>query len=210
VALLVVATTAQAQTSTQRAVSAIDRLAGTDAVLRAGKLGLAHAGYLGILKEYPTWWIPTVKAGVSARGLGNPVDTVRGYLERAATLSPSGGYVALALLALAVESGARDAAAARSGDAATDGTADRAGLIRAAALSRDGRADAAVAEYRRVLDRTPGCLAARWGLARALHAAGRAGEAATLLRDSAPASLFPPRWRAEAERPPSAASGGAR
>jgi tetratricopeptide (TPR) repeat protein len=166
------------------------RLNASDMLLRDGRLALAYQGYLDLLREFPTWWLPTVKAGVAARALRLPESTVSGYLDRAATLLPTGTY--LSFVRALDRAGQVDLPSPTSDDP----LADRAGLLRARRLVTAGRTAEAVSEYRFLLGRSPHNVQARWRLVRILRSQGRADEAATLLREGEKDSLFPPRWRA--------------
>jgi hypothetical protein len=175
--------------------AAFQRLDAADRLLRSGRLGQAYAGYLGLLRDFPTWWLPMAKAGVAARAMGLAADTWRSFLGRAAGLSPEGPYLAFLGGLLALEGGAP--APATTVDS---GPLDpRVALAHASGMARGGHDAEAVAEYGAILDRHPGCLAARWGLARTLRRAGHEEDARALLREGARSSLFPPRWRAAAQ-----------
>lgn len=183
--------------STERAMGAFQRVDGADALLRAGRPGLAWAGYLAILKDFPTWWLPMLKAAVAARELGQGPEEVDARVDRAARLSPPGGPLSLVQTALAIDEGRlQDAVLPLNAAAEASGVADRIALLRGDALSRLGRHDAAIQEYRAILARTPGCAVARWRMARELAATGRADDATAVVREGASTSLFPPRWRA--------------
>ena len=188
--------------------SAFRRLTIADDLARAGRLGMAYSGYLAVLKDYPTWWLPTVKAAVLARALRLPADTIVAYLDRATGLSPSGRYLEMVRILLAVEAGGRPpdrAGGPQEGGVLVVGVradvvSDRITLAVASAHARAGRLREAEVEYLALLKRRPGCPAARWGLAGVLRRQGRGDEAAALYREGATSSLCPARWRAEAER----------
>jgi predicted Zn-dependent protease len=179
-----------------RAYDALQKLYNNDDLFRAGRVGQALAGYEALLREFPTWWLPALKAAVASRTLGLPAGPVAAAIERVATLSPEGRYLDLVRAVLEGE-------ASRVPDSPPDGPApdtvlDRLILVRARALDAAGRHGDAAAEYRRLLARTPGCQAGRFGLARALAALGETVEAARMLDEGASSSLFPPRWRSAA------------
>lgn len=177
-----------------RATLAMRRMNASDLLLRDGRLALAYQGYLDLLREFPTWWLPTLKAAVAARALHLPDETVQGHATRAAALQPTGSYLQY-VDALFHPGGVNAVPAPPPGDP----LADRSALLRARRLEAQGRKGEAATEYRALLARTPGCAQARWRLARLLQSQGQSDEAANLLRDGAGNSLFPPRWRAASE-----------
>ncbi|HOI11313.1 MAG TPA: hypothetical protein PK313_12630, partial [Myxococcota bacterium] len=67
---------------------AMARMAQADRDMQAGRPAAAFQGYLAVLKRFPTWWLPTVKAGVAARALRMPDESVDAWLARARTLEP--------------------------------------------------------------------------------------------------------------------------
>lgn len=180
------------------AFSAMQKLAAADELSRSGRQGKAHSAYLALLEDYPTWWLPTVKAAVTARALGLPNQTVIDFLDRAISLSPAGPY--LPFVRSLVEGEDPDTRAEPPvytfGRAVWVDRANRLGLHRALLLEDQGRTQAAEAEYRAILARTPLCATARWRLARLLSSDGRVQEADRTLEEGAGASLFPPRWKA--------------
>lgn len=180
------------------AFQAMQRLSEGDARFREGRTGKAHAVYLGLLQEFPTWWLPTVKAAVTSRALGLPLATVRAYLDRAAAMSPSGPYLDFVRFLLDTEDLDKrvEPPAFHFGRAVWVDRADRLGLHRALELERQGRLLAAEQEYRAILVRSPLCTTARFRLARMISASGRREEGDRILEEGADASLFPPRWRA--------------
>ena len=188
-----------ARADDDRFARAMHSLSEADARYREGRVADAYQGYLGLLREFPTWWLPTLKAGVMARALAMPAETVAAWVQRAGSLSPSGAYVPLVegFLAPGVprDPSRRDDAPP---PAVADPLADRLALLRAGRLAAQGRIAEAEAEYRVILSRTPSVLVARWRLSRLLWTAGRPSEAAALLREGGSRSSFPTRWRTEA------------
>lgn len=188
---------------------AMRRLADADAAMTAGRPAAAFQGYLAVLKRFPTWWIPTVKAGVAAHALRMPDASVDAWLSRATSLEPSGDYLPAVSLLLALDRG-QDAASANlrvsdsndPGAPATfgDPASTRLALARAMAFERDGRIGAAVIEYRGLLAGTPSHQAARFRLAGLLVSIGRHDEAVAMFREGEARSLNPARWRAAARK----------
>lgn len=207
VGLLVVPDRAHAQEG--GVAEAMRDLADADAAMHAGRPAAAYQGYLAVLKRFPTWWIPTVKAGVVAHALRMPDASVDAWLARSATLEPSGNYLPLVSLILALDR-RRDGASAYlkvadSNDAVepaetADPASARLSLARGMAFERDGRVGAAVIEYRGLLARTPSHQAARFRLAGLLASVGRRDEAVALFREGEAQSLNPARWRAAAQK----------
>jgi len=180
------------------AFSAMQKLEAADDLSRAGKQGKAYMAYLALLKDYPTWWLPTVKAAVTAQALGLPRETVIAYLDRTLHLSPVGPYLPFVRSLVDGEDPRTRAEppAYTFGRAVWVDRANRLGLHRAMLLESQGRTQAAEAEYRAILARTPLCATARWRLASLLSSDGRVREADRILEEGAGASLFPPRWKA--------------
>ena len=202
---------APAPSAPARVISAFQRVDAADGLLRAGRLGMALAGYLAILRDFPTWWLPMLKGAVAAHALGAGLDDVGARVDRAATLSPPGGPLSLVRAALALDAGLLEAVVAPLPAAAeASAMADRIALLRGTAFARLGRHAAAAEEYRAILVRTPGCAVARWRLAREVAALGRGDEASSMLREGASTSLFPPRWRAASGGPDRGGRGRAR
>jgi tetratricopeptide (TPR) repeat protein len=185
-------------------LAAFRRVDAADALHRAGRLGVAWAGYLDVLREFPTWWLPTIRAAAVARALHQPPDASRAMADRAAALSPEGSHVRLVRDLMEMED--RGTLPTTDGYPAGDPALDRVALVRARALSAAGRHDESAREYRAILERRPGCAPAAWGLARALRAAGRVEEAESAIREGAANSLFPASWRARGRLP----AGGAK
>lgn len=179
-----------------RAYDAFQTLSNNDDLFRAGRVGQALAGYQALLREFPTWWMPALKTAVASRVLGLPAGPISAVIERVATLSPEGRYLDLVRAILEVE--ASRVPPAQDGPA-PDPLLDRLILLRAHAFEAAGKHSEAAAEYGRLLARTPGCQAGRFGRARALAALGDTAEAARILGEGASSSLFPPRWRSAAK-----------
>lgn len=188
-----------ARADDDRYARAMRSLSDADASCREGRLATAFRGYLDLLREFPTWWLPTLKAGVIARAQGLPAETVAAWVERARNLSPTGAYLPLieGFLAPGVprDPFRRDGAA---GGGVVDPLTDRVALLRAGRLAARGRVAEAEAEYRAILSRTPSIPVARWRLARLLRSTGRPVEAAALFREGGARSNLPSRWRVEA------------
>lgn len=182
-----------------RYTRAMRLLAEADTRFREGRLLEAGQGYLDLLRDFPTWWLPTLKSGVVARTLGRPPEEVESWIERARGLQPTGTYLPLVsgLLAPGVP---RDPSRIEgmASPAVPDPLAARMGLLRAGRLAAQGRVAEAEAEYRSILSRTPAVQVARWRLARLLRDSGRRAEAAAILREGAARSSYPARWRMEA------------
>ncbi len=200
-ALLLCALPRPASADEDRYVQAMRRMSEADVNFREGRLSDAFLGYLDLLKEFPTWWLVTLKAGITAHALRLPAETVSAWLDRARGQSPSGTYLPLVegLLTGGVPRDP-DRAGGRSPPVIRDPLADRMALLRAGRLASQGRQVEAESEYRAILSRSPAVLVARWRLARLLEDAGRGREAAALLREGAALSAMPARWRAEAAR----------
>ena len=168
--------------------AAMSRMAEADQAMQAGRPAAAFEGYLAVIKVFPTWWLPTVKAAAAARALRMPEASVDAWLARARTLEPSGDYLPLVTLLLALDRGDTEAVAAllpagavpALDGAVEDPAARRLSMARALAFERAGRVGAAVLEYRGLLARDPGFQAARFRLARLLAGQGRPDEAATM------------------------------
>lgn len=173
----------------QSAKAAMERLSASDNLFRNGRLGMAYAGYIQLIREFPTWWLPTIKAAVVARAIGLPEETVVGYLLRAARLSATGGYIRLVGLALNKKLEIND-------DTRLEAMENRIGMLAA----RSGSFIEKKTEYEKILERSPRCMVARWKLAHALAENGQTDDAVKILKTFASESLFPPRWRTEAER----------
>jgi hypothetical protein len=199
---------------------AMARMAQADRDMQAGRPAAAFQGYLAVLKRFPTWWLPTVKAGVAARALRMPDESVDAWLARARTLEPQGDLLPLVTLLLALDRDAPDPSAellpvrSESDDPGPDGAAgdpaaSRLAMARALAFERDGRIGAAILEYRALLARDATHQAARFRLAGLLAGTGRTGEAATLFREGEARSLNPARWREAARRAGVASPGAA-
>ncbi len=159
---------------------------------------MAMSGYSELLREFPTWWLPTLKTAVVAKALGQSTESVLARIGLARNLSPSGTYLPLVeslLLSGVPRDPSRVEGAAPS---LPDPLADRMALLRAGRLAAEGRRDESEAEYRSILARNPGVLVARWKLARILVESGRTGEAAAFLHEGAGRSAFSARWRSEA------------
>lgn len=208
VALIACATAAAlpspANAQEDRWAATMRRLNQADDAYRGGDLAGAFEGYLALVREFPTWWQPTLKAGIAARSLGHPVDSVAAWLDRARRLGATGPYLPLvdALLTPGVPppSFAPSPLPDASGVTVPDPLARRLSLVRAGRLKAEGRLAEAEAEYRAALSGTGPVPAARWRLARLLRATGRPAEAAALLREGASDSRLPSRWRQEAAR----------
>lgn len=183
-----------------KAFEAMQILTEGDRLIGSGRLGPGYSVYLGLLKQFPTWWLPTVKAASAAKALGLPLETVRAYLDRAVRMSPSGPY--LPLVRFLVD--AQDPEATPRplvfgfGKALWVDRANRLSLARAMECERQKKIKCAEKEYREILERSPLCTTARFRLSRVLSLDGRAGEASRVLEDGAGHSLFPPRWKAVA------------
>ena len=194
---------------------AMRRLADADAAMHAGRPAAAFQGYLAVVKRFPTWWIPTVKAGVAANALRMPEASVDAWFARSATQEPSGDFLPLISLLLALDR-EQDGASANlkvadsnetvTSDTPADPASTRLSLARGMAFERDGRVGAAVIEYRGLLARAPSHQAARFRLAGLLASIGRRDEALALFREGEARSLNPARWRAAARKATSAAA----
>ncbi len=187
---------------------AMRRLADADAAMHSGRPNTAFEGYLAVIRRFPTWWIPTVKAAVAARALHMPDASVDAWVNRARTLEPSGDYLPLVAILLALDRDHPDVSAdlrpVPSGDPDTGVSSDpasvRLAMARAAAFEHDGRVGAAVVEYRALLADDVSLQAARFRLARLLVTIGRRDEAAAMFRDGEARSLNPARWREAARQ----------
>jgi len=178
------------------------RLAGADKAIYEGRAGDGYRGYLSLIEDFPTWWIPTIKAAVAAAALHLPQATIAAYIDRASVLSPVGPYVALVRTLNANERGKAtgDPPVFRGSRFQTMELVNRLSLFRGMIFESLKKSEAAEEEYRAILRRQPMCAPARWRLAHLLGARGRGAEAARILREGAGTSLFPPRWRSSAMR----------
>jgi len=182
------------------AFRAMQRLAAADDFMRQGRLGKGYDAYLNLLKQFPTWWLPTVKAAVAARALGLPIATIRSYLSRVQRLSPTGPYFPLVRFLLDSEDPKKKAGplAFQFGRAVWIDRANRLDLARGMGFERNGKYPEAEREYRKILARSPLCTTARFRLSNVLKKNGRGREAAQNLEEAATDSLFPARFRAAA------------
>ncbi len=187
----------------------LERIAFADRLARGGRLGQAFAGYLVVLKDYPTWWLPMLKAGVTARAMRMPPDTVRELVSRAMGLSPEGPYAGLIAMLLGLEAG--QPPPALPGDHALPGVEnlpgdkrdlirDRQDFARALQAERSDSRVEAKALYRELIQRRPTFVAARVRLARMLFADGASDEARGLLMNTRATSLLPARIQAMSRR----------
>jgi len=188
----------------ERVRAAYGKLDAADQARRAGRLGAAWAGYLGLLQDFPTWWIPELKAATLARDMGMPRTECLARVERVLTLSPDGTLAFMVRDLMDLED--KGLLPSMDAYAPNDPNLDRILLARAKALSASGRHEEAAAEYRRLLERRGGCVAAR-GLARELMALGRAEEAEAVLRQGATPCRVP--LNSQFKRPVSARNGAA-
>lgn len=186
--------------------AAMTRLAQGDSALHSGNLVAARTAYQEVLARFPTWWIPVLKSAVTAIAARAPAGETDPALARVRTLEPTGDYLALITLLLALERDVPDPAAdllpvpTEGADVVRlplDPLSRRLAMARGLAFERSGRIGAAILEYRGVLARDPEVQAVRFRLARLLQHTGRTEEAQQLLREGQARSLFPPRWRAE-------------
>ena len=176
-----------------QAREAFEQVRVSDALFAAGRVGQAYSGYLEVLRRYPTWFLPALKAAVVAQALGLPAGTVQAYLDRAEGSGASGPFFRLVRSLWNPE---RAVLPEKMDAAALEPTAPavRAAMARAKGFERS-EPDSAIREYRWITARCDRCVAAFWRLARLLRAAARFEEAREVLEQGARRSLYPARWK---------------
>lgn len=182
------------------------RLSEADSALHSGNLYAAQAAYRDVLAQFPTWWIPVLKSTVASIAMRAPAAQIDQALARVRTLEPTGDYLALISLLLALERDTPDPAAdllplppdtgSDTVRVPLDTLSRRLAMARGLAFERSGRVGAAILEYRNLLARDPEVQAARFRLAQLLRQTGRPEEASALMREGQARSLYPARWRA--------------
>lgn len=162
-----------------------------DELLLQGNIGSAHVSYLTILKDYPTWWLPTARLVVTSLILKLPLETVSAYLDRARNLKPWGSYVDLLLLLMKSEKG-QGFEEIRAMDERDLGYS-RFLFAKAKTFERKGQIEDAVREYKELLKRDQECVTARWRLALLLLKMGKKEEALNEFELISKQSLLPDR-----------------